>query len=224
MPEWIQGPLAHYGYAILFLAIFLNNSGIPLPGDSFLLGAGLLAQQGTLSLPWVIVFGALACFSGCTAGYWLGHQLGRKIILQSRWLRLTPEKVGQMDAFLKKHGLKTIFFSRFVALLHPVTGLLVGISKTPLKPFLFYNLAGSLVYALCYSLLGYFFGQSWEVLKHWVGRGALYALALLVVFILLTLLLRYPLSALFAREAGKGFSLRRWFSDLGHKIFKSRKV
>jgi len=224
MPEWLQWLLGNYGYPVLFLAVFLNNAGLPIPGDTMVLGCGFLAEDGLLSLGWVIFLATLACFSGGTFGYWVGRKLGRKLILRSRLLHLTPEKVEQMDRFFHKHGPKTIFFSRFVALLHPVTGILAGISKTPFLPFLAYNLAGSVAYAVCYSLVGYFFGESWEALKSWVGRGALYGLALLVVFILLTLLLRRPLAALFAHQAGKGPKTLNWFSELRHKIFKTLKL
>ena len=220
MPDWLPGLLGNYGYPVLFLVVFLNNAGLPLPGDTALLGAGLLAQQGFLSLTGVVITAALACSAGCTCGYWVGRRLGRKLMLRSHWRKMTPERVGQMDRFFKKHGPKTIFFSRFVALLHPVTGILAGVGKTPLVPFLAYNFAGSAVYSLVYGSIGYFFGQSWGGMKLWVGRGALYALVFLSVIVLLTVLLRRPVLALFAREAEKGSRVGKWLSDLRHKIHK----
>ena len=204
MPDWLEDLLGLYGYPILFLAVFLNNAGIPIPGDTVLLGSGFLAEEGLFSLGWVIFIATLACFSGGCLGYWVGRRLGRKLILRSRWLRNSPERVEQMERFFKKHGPKAIFFARFVALVHPVTGLLAGMGKIPLRAFLFYNLAGSAAYAACYACAGYFFGDSWDLLKGWLGKAALYALGLVLLLILLTFLFRQPFQLLWARFSGKG--------------------
>jgi membrane protein DedA with SNARE-associated domain len=209
MPEWLEDLLGLYGYPILFLAVFLNNAGVPIPGDTVLLGSGFLAEEDMFSLRWVILIATLACFLGACLGYWVGRSLGRKIILRSRWLRNSPERIEQMEQFFKKHGPKAIFFARFVALLHPITGLLAGMGKIPLRSFLFYNLLGSAAYATCYGYAGYFFGESWDLLKGWVGKAALTALGLVVLLAFLTFLFRQPFRLLWARLSGKPFPRKK---------------
>jgi len=190
LPDWLQQLFNDYGYYLVFAGVFLNNLGLPIPGDTLLLGAGFLAEDGPFDLVPTIAVGTAACFLGGTCGYGLGRRLGRKFLRRLKWIPLTPEREKQLDRFFRKHGAKAVFFARFVALAHPVTGLLTGMGKTPFKPFLVYNLAGSLVYALVYTLLGYFFGASWNVLKEWAGRTALYALVIVLVLAFLTVLLR----------------------------------
>ncbi len=199
MPDWLQTLLENYGYLAVFIAVFLNNVGIPLPGDTFLLGAGFLSEDGMFSPGILIVLGASACFLGGTFGYIVGRKLGRKMLLRSRWVTLNPKQIEQVEGFFKRYGARAVFFSRFVALAHPLTGLLAGMGKTPFRPFLFYNFLGSVAYALCYTYLGYFFGASWEILKNWMGRAGLVSLVLVLAFALATFLLRRPVALVFNR-------------------------
>ena len=195
MTHWLGGLLAHHGYHVVFVALFLNNCCLPVPGDTTLLGAGILVGKGTLSFWGVVVFGTMGCFLGATAAYWLGFRYGRRFLTQNRWLRISPKRMGQVEAFFEAHGPKAVFFARFVALLHPVTGLLAGAAKTPLRPFLFYNLAGSFGYAVLYTLVGHFFGQRWELFKGWLGPIALYLLLVAAALAVLGLFLRRAIVA-----------------------------
>lgn len=198
MPGWIQTLLGHYGYSIVFLAVLLNELAPPIPGETLLLGAGWLCADGALSLGWVITLGAVACFLGGDLGYWMGRRVGWKIIRRSRWLRSKPERIDWTRRFLKKNGAKAVFFARLVSLMHPVTGLFAGIFRVRFRPFLVYNLLGSTAYAAIYASLGYFFGESWEIAGLWLGRAALYGLAVLLTVLLLATALRRPLPLLMA--------------------------
>ena len=181
MIHWLQSLLAYYGYWVVFLVVFLNNLGVLIPGDTILLAAGFLVEKGQLSLWTILVSGTAGCFMGGNCGYWIGWRFGQPLLEKIKWLRLTPEKIKRIDNFFKKHGAKAVFFARFVALLHPVTGLLAGTGRTPLRPFLFYNLAGSASYVCVYVLLGYFFGERWGLVKIWMGDIALYILLMVVI-------------------------------------------
>ncbi len=204
MPEWLLTFLTDYGYWFIFLVVFLNNAGFPIPGDVTALGGGVLVQNGNLSLWSVVTTAAVACFLGGTFSYGVGKKLGRGVLERSRWMRMTPERLDQTERFFKKHGPKVVFFARFVALVHPITGLLAGVGKMPFRPFLIYNLAGSFAYALSYTLAGYFFGASWDVLKVWVGRGALYFLLVVLVLFFFSRLLRDPLHQLMVHWSRRG--------------------
>lgn len=199
MPEWIETLLGNYGYPIIFLIVFLNNIGIPAPGDTLLLGAGWLCADGVFSLGWVITWGGLACFWGGTLGYWMGRRVGRRFLLRFRWLRLKPKRIEWMEKFLKKYGTKAVFFARFMALVHPVTGLLAGMGRMPFRSFLFFNIVGSMAYAFSYASAGYFFGGSWDLLEELAGKAAVYSLASLLLFAFLAYFLRRPSSLLLER-------------------------
>jgi membrane protein DedA with SNARE-associated domain len=202
--HWLQSLLTHDGYWVVFLIVFLNNLCFPVPGDSMLLGGGFLSEKGILSLWLVIAAGTLGCFLGGNGGYWLGARFGRRFLEKNRWLQVTSERIEQMDGFSPSSARRSFFFARFVALLHPVTGILAGIGKTPFRPFLFYNLAGAFAYSTLYALVGYFFGQRWELFKSWIGPVALYTLLIAAALFSLGLFLRHSIRTFFS-----GFSSRK---------------
>ena len=55
MPAWLLDLFARYGYAVVFGGVFLENTGLPVPGETALLAGAALAHFGQLSLAWVIV-------------------------------------------------------------------------------------------------------------------------------------------------------------------------
>jgi membrane protein DedA with SNARE-associated domain len=195
--------MAHNGYLVVFIVVFLNNIGIPVPGDTILLGGGFLVGKGMLSLWAVVVIGTSACFLGSSGAYWFGLRFGRRFLKKIKWFRGNPGSVEKMDHFFEKYGPKVVFFARFVALLHPVTGLLAGTWKTPLCPFIFYNLAGSAAYTLIYTSAGYFFGQKWEIFKSWIGPVAFYAFLIAAALLILFLFLRHSIRSFFDSFSAK---------------------
>jgi membrane protein DedA with SNARE-associated domain len=192
--------LPHYGYLLVFIVVFLNNIGIPLPGDTILLGAGFILGKNAVSLWQPMAAGTAACFLGGIWSFWLGRRLGHSGLKKIRWLHFTPERIRRVEGFFKRNGAKTVFIARFIALLPPVAAnLLAGMAKMPWRVFLFYNLTGSAVYATSYILIGYFFGKKWKLLEAWLGPTALYLMvAGIVLVVALGVVFRRSLSEFWA--------------------------
>src|SRR6476646_1627486 len=75
----VTGFVRDYGLIIVFLLIALETSGLPLPGETALVAAGVLASQGHFSIRWVIVVATAAAILGDNIGYWIGRKLGRGV-------------------------------------------------------------------------------------------------------------------------------------------------
>src|SRR5439155_1197544 len=76
MPEWLLDLFARYGYAVVFVGVFLENTGLPVPGETALLGGAALAHFGRLSLGWVIAVamaGYALAYSWDTLERWIGR-------------------------------------------------------------------------------------------------------------------------------------------------------
>jgi membrane protein YqaA with SNARE-associated domain len=135
MRHWLRELLPHmphYGYVLVFIVVFLNNIGFPLPGETILLGAGFVLGRSAGSLWESIAAGAVACFLGGICSFWMGRKLGHSGLERIRWLHLTPDRMKWPDRFFKRHGAKTVFIARFIALFPPVVAnLLAGMSKIP---------------------------------------------------------------------------------------------
>ena len=194
MLDWLQSLLPHiphYGYVLVFIVVFLNNIGVPLPGETILLGAGFILGRAASSLWEPMAAGTVACFLGGICSFWLGRRLGQSSLETIHWLHLTPERLKWPARFFKRHGAKAVFIARFIPLFPPVAGnLLAGTAKMPWRIFLFYDLTGSAVYTASYILIGYFFGKKWKNFEAWLGPTALYLILAATAFIVLGVIFR----------------------------------
>jgi membrane-associated protein len=108
------------------------------------------------------------------------------------------------ERFFERHGAKSIFIARFIALFPPVAAnLLAGMGKMSWRIFLFYNITGSAAYTVTYILIGYFFGKQWKRLETWTGPMALCLILAGLAIIVLSVVFRHSLSRFFARRASK---------------------
>ena len=69
--------LAEYGPWIIFLNVFLEQVGIPVPALPTLIVAGALATRGELSFAQLMIAALLATLTVDTAWFFLGRQIGR---------------------------------------------------------------------------------------------------------------------------------------------------
>ena len=107
-----------FPYVRVFIVVFLNNVGFPLPGETLLLAAGLILGRAKSSLRQPMVAGTLACFLGGVCAFWMERRLGNSSLEKIRWLHLTPESLKCPDRFLKRHGAKAVFIARFPVLVY----------------------------------------------------------------------------------------------------------
>jgi membrane protein DedA with SNARE-associated domain len=174
VPAWLVDLFARYGYAVVFFGVFLENAGLPVPGETVLLAGAALAHFGRLSLLWVVVTAAVGAVLGDNAGFWIGRRGGRSLAERfgSRF-GLTPARLDQFDRFFDRHGPKTVFVARFITGLRVFCALLAGASELPWTTFLFYNATGAIVWATVIGAAGYLVGRSWATLEQWIDRVGL---------------------------------------------------
>ena len=155
--------LVDYGLVLLFLLVAIESAGVPLPGETALIAAAVLArpERGTYSLVWVIVVAATAAIVGDNVGYWLGRVGGRKLIDRFGFVRRYADRaLPPAERFFKRHGGKTIFFARFIAVLRVTAAWLAGLSRMHWWQFFAWNAAGGIVWAAGVSLLAYWAGKA----------------------------------------------------------------
>lgn len=179
MPQWLHDLFSQYGYAVVFLGVFLENTGLPVPGETALLAGSALAHFGELSLSRVIVVAMGGAVFGDNLGFLIGRRGGRRFI--ERYcgrIGLTPARLHQFDQFFDRHGARTVFIARFVTGLRVFGAVLAGASRMRWRDFLAYNAAGAIVWCTVIGVAGYTLGHSWQLLERWIGRSGLVALAI----------------------------------------------
>jgi membrane protein DedA with SNARE-associated domain len=184
-----------YGYPVLFVGVLLENAGIPVPGETAVLFAGYLASPAGgrhLHVVWVIICTVIAAVLGDNLGFWLGRRWARPRLQQGkRFLFLTPRTLELAEGYFTRYGIWTIFFARFISGLRVVGALAAGTAGMSWSRFLAANAAGACAWAVSMTLLGYFFGHSFELLHHWLGRGSVILLAALAILLGLGYLRRH---------------------------------
>jgi undecaprenyl-diphosphatase len=166
--------IEQYGYLVILFGVMLESTGVPLPGETILLAAGLLVQRGHLDLGYTIAFGILGAVVGDQIGYWVGREGGRPFVLRwGRYLFITPERLARAEAFFERHGGKAVFLARFFSGLRVFGALVAGISRMRWGTFLIYNALGGSVWATAVVLVGYFLGSSLALVERWLGRATL---------------------------------------------------
>jgi membrane protein DedA with SNARE-associated domain len=180
--DQILSLIAQYGYLIVFFGVLLESGGVPLPGETILIAAGVMAQQGHLDLGDAIIFGILGAVIGDQIGYWVGREGGRPFVLRwGHYVFVTPERLARAERFFAQHGGKAVFLARFVAGLRVFGALVAGISRMRWRTFFFYNALGGIVWATAAVMVGYLLGRSLDLIERWAGRASLLLLGLVVL-------------------------------------------
>jgi membrane protein DedA with SNARE-associated domain len=170
-----------YGLAVLFLLVALESSGVPLPGETALVTAAVLASRGDFSIVEVLVLAIAGAILGDNIGYWIGRKGGRK--LAKRYERL-ERILPAAERFFERHGGKAVFFARFIAGLRVAGAWVAGIGRMPWWRFLAWNAAGGIVWALTFGLVAYFFGRAaGDAIAHYglIGGGVVAAAVVVVI-------------------------------------------
>ena len=157
----MTGLVNHYGLIALFLIVMLESGGVPLPGETALVAAGVFASQGELNIVEVIAVAAAAAIIGDNIGYWAGRTGGRKLLERSKFLSRWMDRVlPWAEGFFHRHGAKTIFIARFFSVLRVTAAWMAGVSRMQWLKFLAWNAAGGICWAVLVGLVAYYLGHA----------------------------------------------------------------
>jgi membrane-associated protein len=170
--ELLRGFFDQYGYWTVFVALLLENAGVPVPGETVLLFASFLAfDEQELRLRYIILVGIAAATIGDNIGYWLGRKGGRPLLDRYTHLFRIPATVIQKgETVFAKHGPATVFFARFVFGMRIIAGPMAGVLRMDWKKFWIFNFLGAALWVTVISIVGYTFGKEWESLVRVMGR------------------------------------------------------
>ena len=182
--------LLDYGLVLLFLLVAIESAGVPVPGETALIAASVLASQSHYSLVSVIAVGAAAAIVGDNGGYWLGRLGGRRLleripVVRDHFRRVLP----RAERFFERHGAKTVFIGRFIAILRFTAAWLAGISHMEWWRFLLWNATGGIVWATLVAVVAYEFGRrAADAIAHY---GLYAAIGIAVVAVIAFVVIRY---------------------------------
>jgi len=181
--ELLREYLAHYGYWAVAAALLLENTGVPVPGETMLMLASFLAySEHRLRLPYIILVGVCAATIGDNLGFLLGHYGGKPLLERYRKVPRVYRTIARGEGLIQRYGSFAIFIARFIAGMRIIAGPLAGVLRMPWRKFAVFNFLGAAVWVTVISSVGYFFGRHWDELAR-IMKG--FNLAVLLAALLL---------------------------------------
>lgn len=177
LPPWLV-LLAAFAMPALESSAFV---GFVFPGEISLVLGGVIASQGQVPLAAVIVAGVIGAIVGDSVGYAVGARYGRRMLQGAFGRVIRDHHFDRADDFLTRRGGPAVFIGRFTAALRVMVPGLAGMSSLSYRTFLFYNVAGGLLWATGSVLLGFFAGASWRRVQERVSHDLLFAILIILV-------------------------------------------
>lgn len=152
--------LKSYGAIAIFVMIYLESMGSPVPGETGVIAASLLAARGELSIVAVYVAVLFGAILGDSTGYLIGR-LGGNALLRRFGPRigLTAERLDAVEDRFAKGGLWIVMAARFLPVLRQLNGLVAGSLAMPFHRFLMAQATGAVLWTSVYCLGPYFFTE-----------------------------------------------------------------
>lgn len=176
-------PFIHqYGLWTVFFSLFLETFGLPLPGESLLIAASVLASQGHFSVTTVLLVGWAAAVLGDNAAFYVGRFGGRRLLLRlGGRVGVTRGRLRKMHRFYDRFGGEIVIVARFFEVARQLNGLVAGASGMAPLRFLLYNLLGAALWIGFWVTAAYYLGDHLDAALAWSSHFVLIALVIALV-------------------------------------------
>jgi membrane-associated protein len=185
---WLTATVLHLTGPLVLVAVFalpaLEAStllGIVVPGELALVLGGLLAHQGRVPRGAAVAAGAAGAVVGDTVGYAIGRRVGERLLAHLPRRLIRPRQVERAKALVRRLGGRAVFAGRFTAALRALVPGLAGVAGVPYPTFAAWNLAGGVLWATGFVLLGFAAGRAWRTAERFAGGAGLVVLGAIVV-------------------------------------------
>ena len=185
----LSDTLGPWTYALVAALAFLETGafvGLIAPGETAIVLGGVVAAEGGVDLPVIILVAWMAAALGDLASFALGQRLGRRfLVARGPRLGITAPRLERVEDFFDRHGPKAILVGRFIGIVRAVAPFLAGASGMRLRDFLPWSLLGTFAWGATFTLVGYIFSDSFSAAADYVTHGmfgaAVLAAALLAI-------------------------------------------
>jgi undecaprenyl-diphosphatase len=178
--------LGPWTYALVGVLAFLETGafvGLVAPGETVVMAGGVVAGQGEIDLiPLIGVVWACAVL-GDTTSFFIGRRLGRGFLERhGPKVKITPERLAQVEGYFVRHGGKTILIGRFIGLVRALAPFVAGSSGLAYRRFIPFSVVGCGLWGALFCVLGYVFWQSFDWIANLAGQ-AVFAFGLTVALV-----------------------------------------
>lgn len=174
--EDLGGSLGRWTYLLVAVMAYAETGaflGFVAPGEVTVLFGGLVAGQGTISVIVLLAIVWSCAVAGDMTSFYLGRRLGREFLVKhGARVRITEERLAQVEAFFQKRGGTTILVGRFIGFVRPIAPFLAGSTGMPFRRFLPYDVIAAGAWSTTFVMLGYIFWHSFDRVVDIAHKGA----------------------------------------------------
>lgn len=182
--------LDQYGYLAVAGFLFLEDFGVPVPGETILIAAAVYAGAGRLNIVVVAVLALVAAILGDNVGYAIGRFGGRRLVLRwGKYVLITPERLDKAESWFHRHGGKVVAVARFIEGLRQANGIVAGITGMRWLKFLAFNALGATIWVAVWITVGYVSGSHVNAVYGLISKIFLYLVAAVVLFVVVRIVM-----------------------------------
>jgi membrane protein DedA with SNARE-associated domain/membrane-associated phospholipid phosphatase len=167
--------LGAWTYALVGVLAFLETGafvGLVAPGETVVIAGGVIAGQGEIDLIPLIGLVWTCAVLGDTTSFYIGRRLGRGFLERhGPRVKITHERLTQVETYFDRHGGKTILIGRFIGLVRALAPFIAGASGLAYRRFLPYSVVGCGLWSSVFCVLGYIFWRSFDRVAHYAGQA-----------------------------------------------------
>lgn len=178
----ITALLAQYGLAFIFVNIFIQQAGVPVPGVPTLMVAGALSVGGGPALSTIVAAAAIGSLLGDLIWYVAGRIYGFRVLQLLCRISISPDScVRQTETRFTRWGAPSLILAKFIPGFATVAPPVAGALKLPIGPFLAYSTLGAVLYSLAATVAGRFFYREIDWLIGQLEAMGIYAIVIIVL-------------------------------------------
>ena len=180
--NFIVETVSQFGYAGIFIMMFLESSFFPFPSEVVMIPAGYLVFKGEMNMYLVILFGILGSLAGALFNYYLAIKYGRAFLIKyGKYFFIKEQTIIKMEEFFKNHGHISTFSGRLIPAVRQYISFPAGLARMNLFVFCIYTSLGAGIWVIILTLLGYFLGGNEALIKEYLHTIIIVILVLLAI-------------------------------------------
>ena len=189
LEQWVLSIMEKLGYLGIAFLMFLDNVFPPIPSEIIMPSAGYTASKGELTLIGVIMAGSAGSILAAMLLYWIGRKVPQQRLFKlteryGKYLRIQVSDLEKALDWFNKHGHRIVFFGRMIPAVRSLISIPAGMSKMPFAKFMFYSIAGTLIWTSFLAYLGFHFSQNQALMSLIMQRISTIILAIVILYLL----------------------------------------
>src|SRR5918995_6277409 len=187
--------IAEFGYPAVFFVALLENLFPPIPSEVIFPLVGFVAYHNNLGIVQAIAMGlvgALGSTVGAIVIYYIALRIGKPAILKfGRYVGVGENGLLKAESWFQKYGVIAVFSGRMAPAVRELISIPAGIGRMALPKFVLFTFAGSAIWSVALTLLGYFLGDAWNEKADQLSNVLSIVAVVIIATIVLVFILKY---------------------------------